>query len=71
VQRLARDATEVAELWEEVTQAWAAIVTVGTYAAQPEKMAQKRVILLVTARGEASEVAQMVSVLEGELMAAR
>jgi hypothetical protein len=44
---------------------------VGTHAAQAERMAQERAILLVTTHGEANEVAQRVFILEGELMAAR
>jgi hypothetical protein len=39
MQRLARDATEVAEPWEEVTRAWAAVIMVGAHAAQAERMA--------------------------------
>jgi hypothetical protein len=46
VQRLARDATEVVELREEVARAWATAVMAEAHTAQAEKMAQEGVILL-------------------------
>jgi hypothetical protein len=49
----------------------AATVMVRSHAAQVERMAHERVVLLPTARGEANEVAQRVSSLESELVAAR
>jgi hypothetical protein len=60
----------VAELQEEVTQARAAIVMAETRAARAERMAQERAVLLATSRGEADEVAQRASALEGELVVA-
>jgi hypothetical protein len=69
VQRLARGAIEVAELWEEVTRAWVAAVMVEARAAQAEKISQERSVLLATAHGEADMVARRVSVLESELVA--
>jgi hypothetical protein len=63
--------TVVVELWEEVTQAWAATIMAGSRAAQAERMAQESIILLVTAYGEASEPTQRVFALEGKLVAAR
>jgi hypothetical protein len=47
----------VAELREEVTRARAAAIMVGTRAAQAEKMAQERAIMLATTDGEADEAA--------------
>jgi hypothetical protein len=61
----------VAELWKEVTQAWAATIMPETQVARAERMAQERAILLATARGEADEAAQRVSALEGKLTATR
>jgi hypothetical protein len=61
----------VAELQWEMTQAWEAIIMAGPHTAQAERMAQERVILLATARGEASKVAQRVSALDVELVATR
>jgi hypothetical protein len=71
VQRLAWDVTEVAELREEVTQARATTVMVGTCTVQAERMAQERAAVLVIAHSEVSEAAQRVSALEGELVAPR
>jgi hypothetical protein len=71
MQRLAWDATEVAELQEEVTRARVATVMAEARATQAEKMAQESFVLLATAHGEADMVAWRVSVLEGELMATR
>jgi hypothetical protein len=59
----------VAEL-QEVTRARVAAIMAGAHAARAEKMAQERVVLLATAHGEVDEMAQRVSILEGELMAA-
>jgi hypothetical protein len=70
VQHLAQDAIEVAEIQEEVTRAWEAAVMVGPHTAKAERMAQERAVLLGTIHGEASEVAQRVSTLESELVAA-
>jgi Flp pilus assembly secretin CpaC len=63
--------TVVAELWEEVTQVWAAVIVAEACIARAEKMAQQRVVLLATACGEANEVAQGVSILEDELVTTR
>jgi hypothetical protein len=68
VQRLDRDATEVAEVREEVTWPRVAAIIVETHATRAERMAQERVVLLATARGEVYEVAQRVSSLEDELV---
>jgi hypothetical protein len=70
VQRLTQDVTDMAELQEEVTRARVTAVMIGTHAAQAERMAQERTVLLATARGEASEAAKRVSALESELVAA-
>jgi hypothetical protein len=59
----------VAEL-QEVTRARVAAIMAGAHAARAEKMAQERVVLLATAHGEVDKMAQRVSILEGELMAA-
>jgi hypothetical protein len=67
MQRLAQDATELVELWELVTQTSAAAIMAEARAAWAKKMAQERVFLVATARGEVDEAAQRVSVLEGEL----
>jgi hypothetical protein len=56
---------------EEVTRAWVAVVMAEAHATQAERMARERVVLLATIGGEADKVAQRVSILEGELMAAR
>jgi type IV secretory pathway TrbL component len=71
VRHLARDATKVTELQEEVTRARATIIMAGTRVAQAERMDQERVVLLVTTPGEVSEAAQRVSTLEGDLVATR
>jgi hypothetical protein len=62
------NATEVAELREEVTQVWVAAVIVGAHTARAEKMTQERVVLLATAHGEADTAARRVSILEGKLV---
>jgi hypothetical protein len=41
----------------------------GARAAQAERMAQEKAVLLATTHGEADEVAQRVFILEGELVA--
>jgi hypothetical protein len=41
-----------------------------TRAARAERMSQERAVLLATSRGEADEVAQRASALEGELVVA-
>jgi hypothetical protein len=61
----------MAELREEVTWARTAAIMAGAYAAQVKRMAQERIVLLATTHGEADEVAQKVSALEGELVAVR
>jgi hypothetical protein len=67
MQRLAQDATELVELWELVTQTPTAAIMAEARAAWAKKMAQERVFLVATTRGEVYEAAQRVSVLEGEL----
>jgi hypothetical protein len=71
VQYLAQDATKVAELWEEVTRVWVAAIMAETRAARAEKMAQERAILLATIHSEVDEVAERISILEGDLVAVR
>jgi hypothetical protein len=71
VQHLAQDGTEVAKLQEEVTRTHVVAIMVEACAAQAERMAQERAVLLATAHGEADKVARMVSFLEGELVATR
>jgi hypothetical protein len=71
VQHLSQDATEVAELPEEVTRGWATAIMVESLVARVEEMAHERVVLLDAARREANEVAQRVFTLEGELGATR
>jgi hypothetical protein len=70
VQHLARDTTDVPELWKEVTRVWATTVVVEAQATRAKKVAQESVVLLASARGEAGEVAQKVSLLEGKLAVA-
>jgi hypothetical protein len=70
-QRLARDVVEVVELQEEVTRAWVAVIMAGAWETMEEKIAQERVVLLASTRGEADEATQKASLLEGELVAAR
>jgi hypothetical protein len=71
VQYLAQDATKVAELWEEVTRVWVAAIMAETRAARAEKMAQERAVLLATVHSEVDEVAERISILEGDLVAVR
>jgi hypothetical protein len=59
--------TEVVEIQEEGTRAQAATVIAGACTAHVERMAQERVILLVTTHGEVGEAAQRVSTLYVEL----
>jgi hypothetical protein len=54
-----------------VTQAQAATVMAGARAGRSERIAKEWAILLAFACGEADEVAQRVSLLEGEFMVAR
>jgi hypothetical protein len=61
---------EVAELREKVTRAHATAVMAGARAIREEKIAQERVVLLASTRGEANEVAKKPSLLEGELVVA-
>jgi hypothetical protein len=56
------------EVHEEVTWARVAAIMVETRATRAERMAQEMVVLLATTHGEAYEVAQRVSSLEGKLM---
>jgi hypothetical protein len=52
------------------TWAWASAVMAGAQTARAERMAQEKAVLLAYARGEASEAAQEISLLEGELVVA-
>jgi hypothetical protein len=61
---------EVAELRKKVTQAHVTAVMAGARAIREEKIAQERVVLLASTRGEANEVAKKPSLLEGELVVA-
>jgi hypothetical protein len=61
----------VAELQEEVTWVWVAVVMAEAHAASAERIPQERVVLLATTHGEEDEVAQRVSALECELVVAR
>jgi hypothetical protein len=70
MQHLAQDVAEVVELPKEVTQAWAAAIMVEARTTQVERLAQDRAVLLATTHVEVDEVAQRVSFLEGELVAA-
>jgi hypothetical protein len=67
-QRLAQDVAEVVELQKELTQAWVAAFMVGARTTWAEGMAPKKVIVLASAHGEVHEVAQKISLLEGELV---
>jgi hypothetical protein len=58
---------EVAELREKVTPAWATAIMVGARIAWVDRMALEKTIPLASARGEADEVAQKISLLEGKL----
>jgi dGTP triphosphohydrolase len=68
---LDQNTIEMVELQEEVTQARVAAVMAGARTAQADRMAQEKVILLATTRGEADEAAWRVSVLEDKLVATR
>jgi hypothetical protein len=61
----------VAELREEVTWVWVAVIMAEARAAPAERIPQERVVLLATTHGEEDEAAQRVSALECELMVAR
>jgi hypothetical protein len=71
MQCLAQDATEVAELWEEVTRAQAATIMVRARAAQVEGMAWVKAALLATTHDEVVEATQKVYVLGDELATLR
>jgi hypothetical protein len=68
VQRLAQDATEVAELREEVTRARVAVIMAKANTARVAKMAQEKVILPATAGWEADVAAHRIFILEVELV---
>jgi hypothetical protein len=68
---LARDATEVAELQEEVTRLWAAAVMAGTRATWAERVAPEKVVFLASSHIEVDEAVRRVSLLEGKLVAAQ
>jgi hypothetical protein len=68
---LAQDATEVAELQEEVTRLRAAAVMAGTRATWAERVAQERVVFLASSHIEVDEAVRRVSLLEGKLVAAQ
>jgi hypothetical protein len=71
VWHLAQDVAEVAELWEEETQARASTVMLGARDARAEKIAQEKAALLGSAHVEVDEAAWKASLLEGELVATR
>jgi formylmethanofuran dehydrogenase subunit A len=68
MQCLARDATEVAELQEEVTRAQVATVMARAHAAQVEGMAREKATLLATAHDEVARATQRVSILGDQLV---
>jgi hypothetical protein len=71
VQHLARDAADVTELQVEVTWARAVTIMAEAQSAWAERRAQESAISLAFARGEADEVAQKATLLDGELAVAR
>jgi hypothetical protein len=71
VQHLSRDVTEVAELRVEVTQVRAATVMVRGHAAQVERMAHERVVLLPTARRAQDVVEEKIPSLAAKTVAAK
>lgn len=60
---------DVVELLEELTQVWAATFVAEDWATEAEMMSQESAAFLASAHEQASEVAQKVSLLEGELVA--
>jgi hypothetical protein len=56
MQRLAQDAAEVTEHWEEVTRAQVTAVMARSRASQAEGMAWEKAVLLATAHDEAAGV---------------
>jgi dihydroxyacetone kinase-like predicted kinase len=70
MQRLSQDATEMAELHEELTQAQAATIMARVRATHAERTTWEKNALLATAHGEVVEAAQRVFALGDELVAA-